>query len=192
VPASSRLPLRTIVFSTVIALACAIGVVVVLGGNDDGEEPIKPDELGGLSITPETGSDATGAVFTTFDGEEVGLATLQGLPVVVNFFASTCVPCITEMPALEEVHQQVHENVEFLGLAVSDQPEAAQRLVEQTGVTYATAQDKDGSVIADLGGALLPTTVLLDTNGDVVEVHSGKITADQLRALLQEHFGIAT
>jgi thiol-disulfide isomerase/thioredoxin len=184
------LPLRTIVASTVIALACAIGVVVVLGGGDDSDTPVKPDEVGGLSLTPESGVDAATATFTTFDGDEVGLATLQGLPTVVNFFSSTCAPCITEMPALEEVFQGVHENVEFLGLAVSDQPEAAQRLVEQTGVSYATAQDKDGSVIAALGGTQLPTTVLLDAQGNVVDTHTGKITADELRALLQEHFGV--
>jgi thiol-disulfide isomerase/thioredoxin len=190
VPASSRLPLRTIVASTVIALACAIGVFVVLGGGDD-EEPLSPDEVGGLELTPETG-DGGDVVFTTFEGDEVSLATLQGSPVVVNFFASTCAPCITEMPALEEVHLAVQEQVEFLGLAVSDRPEAAQRLVDQTGISYATAQDKDGSVIADLGGTMLPTTVLLDANGEIVETHTGQITADQLRALIAEHFGITT
>jgi thiol-disulfide isomerase/thioredoxin len=182
--------MRTIIASTVIALACAIAVVVVLGGNDGDDTPIKADELGGLSLTPESDTDAASAVFTTFDGDEVNLSTLQGLPTVVNFFSSTCVPCITEMPALEEVYGQVHENVEFLGLAVSDRPEAAQRLVDQTKVTYATAQDKDGSVIAALGGSMLPTTVLLDGSGKVVEVHTGKITADELRALLKQHFGV--
>ncbi len=196
-PASSRLPLRTIVASTVIALACAIGVFVVLGGGDDAEEPLAVGEPGGLELTPETGDggDKGGNgsdTFTTFEGDEVSLSTLQGSPVVVNFFASTCAPCITEMPALEEVHQAVQEQVEFLGLAVSDRPEAAQRLVRQTGISYATAQDKDGSVIAELGGTMLPTTVLLDANGEIVETHTGQITADQLRALIAEHFGITT
>ena len=93
------------------------------------------------------------------------LSTLQGSPVVVNFFASTCVPCITEMPALEEVHAEFGDRVEFLGLAVFDRPEEAQRLVEQTGVTYPTAQDKDGTAIEALGGTMLPTTVLLDADG---------------------------
>jgi cytochrome c biogenesis protein CcmG/thiol:disulfide interchange protein DsbE len=192
VPASPRLPLRYIAASTVIALACAIGVVVVLDGGDDGNEPLSPEDIGGLEITPEDGGDPSTAVFTTFDGDAVALATLQGTPTVVNFFASTCAPCITEMPDLEAVHQDVREQVEFLGLAVADRPEAAQRLVEQTGVTYATAQDKDGSVLADLGGAMLPTTVLLDAQGNIVETHTGTISADELRALLVEHFGVTT
>lgn len=190
-PASSRLPLRTIVASTVIALACATGVFVVLGGGDD-QEPLSPDELGGLELKPETGNDDGDVVFTTFDGDEVSLSTLQGSPVVVNFFSSTCAPCITEMPELEQVHQATREQVEFLGLAVADQPEAAQRLVRQTGISYPTAQDKDGSAMADLGGAMLPTTVLVDAEGEVVETHTGQITADELRALIAEHFGVTT
>ena len=191
-PASSRLPLRTIVASTVIALACAIGVFVVLGGGDDGEQPLSPDEVGGLELKPETGDGDGDVVFTTFDDEEVSLSTLQGSPVVVNFFASTCAPCITEMPDLEEVHLAVQEQVEFLGLAVSDRPEAAQRLVRQTGITYPTAQDRDGSALADLGGAMLPTTVLVDADGKIVETHTGQISADELRALIAEHFGVTT
>lgn len=191
VPASSRLPLRTIVASTVIALACAIGVFVVLdGGDGDEDRAISPEDVGGLELVPEGAS--ADRVFTTFDDEEVSLDTLQGVPVVVNFFSSTCAPCITEMPDLEEVFQAVDEQVEFLGLAVSDRPEAAQRLVRQTGVSYPTAQDKDGSVIAELGGTMLPTTVLLDAEGKIVETHTGQITADQLKGLIAEHFGITT
>jgi cytochrome c biogenesis protein CcmG/thiol:disulfide interchange protein DsbE len=102
------------------------------------------------------------------------------------------VPCVTEMPDLEEVHRELGDQVTFLGLALQDRPEDALDLVERTGVTYRTAQDKDASVIAALGGTLLPTTVLLDADGEVVTVHSGQLDADDLRDLLADELGIAT
>lgn len=192
-PAPSRVPLRWIAASTLLALLAALGTIAVLRG-DDGADPVDPAEAASLTLEPETSElgDVASAVFTTFEGDEVGLATLQGSPVVVNFFASTCVPCITEMPALETVHQEVRERVEFLGLAVADRPDDAQRLVEETGVTYTTAQDKDSSVITALGGTMLPTTVLLDADGAIVATHTGKITAEELRGLIAEHFGITS
>src|SRR3546814_12304918 len=79
------------------------------------------------------------------------MSTLAGRPLLVNFFASTCVPCVTEMPAFEEVYQAVGEEVAFLGLAVADRTDAARDLVERTGVTYPTALDQQGEVIDALG-----------------------------------------
>jgi len=154
---------------------------------DDGDESGPPT----LELTPEGDLPAADeVVFTTFDDEEVALASLRGRPIVVNFFASTCVPCITEMPAFEEVYREVDDEVAFLGLAVADRADDAQALVEQTGVTYPTAQDPDASVITALGGTVLPTTVLLDTDGQVVARRSGQISADDLRELLADELGV--
>lgn len=181
-----RLPLRVVVASTVIALAAAIGVYALL--SDGGEEPTP----GTVQLTPadEVPDDPDAATFTTFDDEEVALSSLRGTPVLVNFFASTCVPCVEEMPALEEVHQELGDQVTFLGLAMQDRPEDALDLVERTGVTYRTAQDKDASVISALGGTVLPTTVLLDADGEIVALHNGELDADELRELLADELGI--
>lgn len=182
-----RLPLRVIVASTVIALAAATGVYALLS-DDDGETPAADT----IQLTPEdeVPDDPDDATFTTFDDEVVALSSLRGTPVLVNFFASTCVPCIEEMPALEEVHQELGDQVTFLGLAMQDRPEAALDLIERTGVTYRTAQDKDASVISALGGTVLPTTVLLDADGEVVVLHNGELDADGLRELLADELGI--
>lgn len=188
-PAGPRLPLRAIALSTAVALAAAVGTYVVLSDDDEAST----STVGTIELTPETGRPGRGddVRFTTFEGAEVALSTLQGRPVLVNFFASTCVPCVTEMPALEEVHQQLGDQVIFLGLAAEgDRPEDALSLVKRTRVTYRTARDADASVITALGGTVLPTTVLLDADGSVVKVHSGKLDADALRSLLADELGI--
>lgn len=186
VPESPRLPWRLVALSTVLALGAAVGTYGLLA---DGGEPAATT----IELTPEgevpTADDAS---FTTFDGEEVALSSLRGTPTVVNFFASTCVPCITEMPAFEEVHQELGDEVAFLGLAVADRADDARALVERTGVTYRTAQDPDATVISALGGTVLPTTVLLNADGEVVATHAGELDADELRALLADELGVAS
>ena len=96
---------------------------------------------------------------------------MRGTPTVVNFFASTCIPCITEMPAFEEVYQEVEGQRARWRSSGSPSPTAPTtpwRSSSATGVTYPTAEDKDASVISALGGTLLPTTVLLDADGEIV------------------------
>jgi thiol-disulfide isomerase/thioredoxin len=187
-PQAPRFPLRLLVLSTVLALIAAVGTYVILDGGDDEDEPtpstIELDRV-------EEGAADDEVVFTTYDGEVVPLASLQGTPLLVNFFSKDCVPCVKEMPALEEVHQELGDQVTFLGLAVQDRPEDARAFVEDRGVTYRTALDKDGYVINELGGTVLPRTVVLDANGEIVAEHDGELDADDIRSLLADGLGIS-
>ncbi len=178
VPTPSRLPWPAIALATVLALAAATGTYAVL----DDDEPDPPE----MELSPDDGELA----FTTFEDEAVPLSSLRGTPTVLNFFASTCIPCVTEMPAFEEVHQALGDQVTFLGLAVADRPEDALALVDRTGVTYRTAQDKDNSVFTALGGLVLPTTVLLDADGEVVADHTGELDAEELRTWLADELDV--
>jgi thiol-disulfide isomerase/thioredoxin len=176
----------------VLALGAATATYVVLadaaGTEDDADGPV-----GTIELTPDQPAPSDEVSFRTFEGQEVPLANIRGLPTVVNFFSSTCTPCITEMPAFEEVYQEVDgEQVAFLGLAVADRAEAAQDLVEQTGVTYPTAQDPENAVFDALGGTVLPTTVLLSADGEIVATHYGELDADELRAFLADELGISS
>lgn len=190
-PEVPRFGWRTLLASTLLALIAATAVVVVLDGDDD--RPTAADRTVTIPLTPAEPVDPAEATFTEFGGDVVALASLRGTPVVVNFFASFCIPCITEMPAFEEVHQELGDRVTFLGLAVADRKDDAEDLVERTKVTYRTAQDRDGSVIEALGaGIRLPATVLLDAHGNVVARHLGQLDADELRSLLAEELEITS
>jgi thiol-disulfide isomerase/thioredoxin len=189
---SPRLTWRTVAFSTVLALLAAAGAVVLLADDADDKDPVGTADTTGVTLVPEdevpTFDEAS---YTSFDGERVPLSSVRGTPTVVNFWASTCAPCLKEMPAFEQVYKQVQdEDVAFLGLAVGDRTEDALEMVDQTGVTYPTAEDKDASVITLLDGLVLPTTVLLDADGEIVARHPGELTADELRSLLADELGI--
>lgn len=189
-PRAPRFPLRLLVLSTVLALIAAVGTYVLLDDQDD-DEPSPSLELEPVEGGEEGAADPDQVTFTTYEDEVVPLAALRGAPVLVNFFASTCTPCIKEMPALEEVHQELGDQVTFLGLAVQDRPEDALDLVERTGVTYRTALDKEGDVIVALSKVLfLPTTVLLGADGAILASHTGELDADQVRAMISDGLGI--
>lgn len=136
----------------------------------------------------ESGSDGGGvaATFEMLDGTTASLGDYRGRPLVVNFFASWCVPCLAEMPGFERVHGQLDGEVAFLGMNLQDTVEDGRRVVEVTGVTYDIARDPDGSILESFGGIAMPTTVFVDADGRVVDVHSGEISAGALAQRIDE------
>jgi thiol-disulfide isomerase/thioredoxin len=121
---------------------------------------------------------------------EVALAGFRGRPVVVNFWASTCAPCIREMPALEEVHQAAGDELAVVGVAVNDRVDAALELAASTGVTYPLAADPRGEYFTEAGATLLPTTLVFDADGELRRRLTGEITAGDLVEVLAEETGL--
>ncbi|MGH2685268.1 MAG: TlpA family protein disulfide reductase [Actinomycetota bacterium] len=167
---------------TCLFVAVLLAVAACSGG--DGEAAANRDD-------PSADQAAAGepkaldASFTYFDGREGSLADYRGRPLVVNFFASWCVPCVKEMPGFEAVHQALGNEVAFLGLNVRDQLENGREIAAQTGVTYDLARDPDGGFLAAMDGVVMPTTALLDAKGEIVEVHNGALEPDELRDLVR-------
>jgi cytochrome c biogenesis protein CcmG, thiol:disulfide interchange protein DsbE len=148
-------------------------VLAACSGDDDGEVadgPPVPDRE-----------------FETFEGEVTSLPQMAGEPIVVNFWASWCAPCIAEMPDFETVHQDLQGQVRFLGLNTQDDRASADDLVEQTGVTYDLALDTDGDLFRDFEVFAMPSTYFVNEDGIIVHRHSGLATEDQLRDLIDEH-----
>ena len=124
-----------------------------------------------------------------FDGDQFALSDYHGTPVVLNFWASWCPNCVAEMPDFEKVHQDVKEQVAFIGIDQRDDRSAAEDLAHQTGVTYRLAEDPDGRVFDAFGGVGMPTTVFIDADGRVVDVVTGQLNEALLRDLINRSFG---
>ncbi|MEY2570092.1 MAG: hypothetical protein QOE63_442 [Acidimicrobiaceae bacterium] len=127
------------------------------------------------------------ASFSKLDGSQSSFASYHGTPVVVNFFSSTCVPCVTEMPALQALHQQIGTKVAFLGMDVQDTVPSATAFVATVKVTWDIGRDPDGSILQkEFGGIGLPTTVVLDREGNVVKQWLAPVPIDELTRLLHD------
>lgn len=186
--------------AAVVALAAAFGATAAVRALDDDEAEAEPevelsfdaeddesdeDDLIGGDVT---GTAAPSTSFALLDGDSATFADFRGAPLVVNFFASWCPPCVEEMPAFEDVHQAVGDDVQFLGIDLRDSVAAAEELVQRTGVTYAIGRDPSGDLFTELEGVNMPTTFFISADGLVLEAHAGAMTGDQLRAKIDELF----
>jgi cytochrome c biogenesis protein CcmG/thiol:disulfide interchange protein DsbE len=194
--ASRRLPLSWVLSATALALVAAAAVVLVagVGSGDSGSDP--DTESPDMQLTPEGDLPESVHAIELGSLDEGGAprtlhALMDGRPLVLNFFASWCQPCIEEMPAFERVHQDLGDQVTVVGLAMRDRPENARDIVTTTGVTYPTYADREGAALAYFEGLNMPTTVFLAPEGEVLEVRSEPFTEAQLRDALDEHYGIA-
>lgn len=114
-----------------------------------------------------SGKAAKDFELTLFDGETLRLSDLKGKVVVLNFWASYCVPCRWEMPAFEAMWQEFKdEGVVFVGVAVGDTEEDAIAFAEQVGATYPLGLDTSGEITIDYSATKLPSTYLIDSDGN--------------------------
>ncbi len=120
--------------------------------------------------------------------EKVELASYRGRPVVLNFWASWCVPCRREMPTFQAVSQELGHRVAFVGINHQDGRSPALRLLEETGVTYPAGHDPEGKVAVAYGLIGMPTTVFISPTGQVVATQVGEMSRSQLATAIEELF----
>ena len=116
---------------------------------------------------------------------DVSLGQFAGKPLVINFWASWCVPCRREMPAFESVYRRRAGKVAFLGVDRQDARDDALRFLDRTGVTYPSGYDPDGKLDAPYRLRGMPTTVVVAANGTVVDHVSGPMSEDRLERVLE-------
>jgi cytochrome c biogenesis protein CcmG/thiol:disulfide interchange protein DsbE len=176
--------------AVVAAVAAGAAVEAVAGEKSPQPEanihfrPEDADSQGLVQADP-SGRALPADSFSTLDGRLAAFADYRGKPLVVNFFAEWCQPCRNEMPAFEQVHQELGDQVAFLGIDSNEPVDAGRRIVEQTGVTYDVGRDANGTLAEELGVTGLPSTFVIGPDGTIVSAHPGALDADDLRAALE-------
>jgi thiol-disulfide isomerase/thioredoxin len=189
----SSIPMLVAIGAVTITLAVSVVLAFVgRGSSNNGDrdviqlDPNATQPFNGLDdgFSP-VGQQLPSLMFTTFDGKTSRLGS-PGKPIVINFWSSTCAPCIREMPAIEQVWTESQNSVDFIGLDYVEAAEAGQAMIDRTGITYPVGRDPRGTLLRALGGNGLPYTVVVDRNGRIVAAHSGELTRDALQALVDE------
>jgi thiol-disulfide isomerase/thioredoxin len=124
------------------------------------------------------------ASFETPAGSPLVMQAFRGKPLVLNFWATWCPPCVEEMPLLESFSRQnAGKNIQVVGLAI-DQPSAVRAFLQRTPVSYPVG-------LAGLGGTELsktlgnesgglPFTVVVGAGGEVVQRRMGRVSQADL------------
>ncbi|MGF6969178.1 thiol-disulfide isomerase/thioredoxin [Paraburkholderia sp. WC7.3g] len=128
------------------------------------------------------------APVTNLDGKPQSLSLLKGHPIVVNFWASWCGPCVEEMPALSQIQREyAKKGIQFVGLGV-DSEQNIQTFLQRVKVAYPIYVTGFGG--ADLARAFgnnaggLPFTVVIDAKGNIRSTKLGQIDPAALRRTL--------
>jgi thiol-disulfide isomerase/thioredoxin len=130
------------------------------------------------------GAPAPAIELTLLDGSNVTLEQLAGQPVLLNFWATWCVPCRAELPALAGI-ADAHADLAVIAINMQEEAELAAAFLNRIDVQLPAAVDHDGAIARSFGVVNLPTSILISTEGTVIARHVGYLDETGLTALLE-------
>lgn len=126
------------------------------------------------------------------DLEQLGGGTYSvqqtGQARILNLWATWCAPCRAELPAFDDAAARIRD-VEIIGVNVGDTGPDAAELVRELGLSFPQVLDRQATIQQALRITGMPSTIFVDADGDIVEVHSGELELDEIEAMSAELLG---
>ncbi|MDA1241296.1 MAG: redoxin domain-containing protein [Chloroflexi bacterium] len=169
---------------TLARYGAVAAIAVVVGGVFVWREVLPTADSGTLGVEAGASRPAIGEPAPDFLLETPGthglvrLSDLRGQPVLLNFWATWCGPCRTEMPDLQVAHDT--EGVVVFAVNSQEPDAAVTRFVEEFGLSFPTAIDRDGAVREHYGVIGLPATFFIDPEGILRARNFGPVYGDLL------------
>ena len=136
--------------------------------------------------TPIVGRPAPTFDLQTLDGARLSMADLRGSPVVLNFWASWCIPCREEAPLLTAADATYRpQGLRILGIVYQDSTDNARDFMARYGQSYPGLLDPDGRTAIDYGVFGIPETFFIDRAGIVRSRQLGAVTEAELRRQIE-------
>jgi len=135
-------------------------------------------------FSPEELDQAPQVTFRITDGRQISLQKLQGRPVLVTFWATSCPGCIREMPHLVALYDEFSgKGLEIIGVAMSyDPPSHVMKMIENRQIPYPVSLDPDGTIAQSFNNVMLtPNSFLIAPDGTIVKHKVGEMDMESLR-----------
>lgn len=137
-------------------------------------------------VAPEIGSLAPPFAQPSLSDESIALLDLRGESVIINFWATWCVPCRIEMPELQALHEEA--GVRVVGVNLGEAREVVARWVDDLDLTFDIAlDDMHWHVATDYRVRGYPSTFVIDSDGIITHIFYGPVTQDTLKNALNTH-----
>jgi thiol-disulfide isomerase/thioredoxin len=180
-------PLLRSIQLPVLVAACALSILA-LAGCGQVVSPASPDPAATTSdenpatATPEAARDFT---LESLGGDSVTLSELRGQWVLVNFWATWCPPCVSEMPYLQRVSDEREMSV--LGVNFKESAEAVSKFIENNDITFPVLMNPDDLLVLFYQARSLPRTFVIDPDGNIALRIIGAVDEAQFEQWLDEH-----
>lgn len=156
--------------------------------------PSPPDNTsappaGGRTGAPGNRNAAPDFTVTDGGGNRVSTADLSGKPVILNFWATWCPPCRSELPAFDKLYRQYGNEVSFMMIDLTDgyreTVEGVKKFISENGYTFPVYYDTEGSAAEAYIVSSIPFTVAVGRNGNIVGTHLGAMSEAALEKLIK-------
>jgi cytochrome c biogenesis protein CcmG/thiol:disulfide interchange protein DsbE len=165
-----------------IAVLMAFGFLALLVWGMLNKEPITG--LSGIKMVNRPAPDFS---LTSFKGTTISLQSLQGKPVVLNFWASWCPPCRVEARLLERTWRAYkNRGLIFIGVNIQDRKKDALNYIREFNITYPNGPDPTGEISIDYGVSGLPVTFFVSRRGEIIRRWVGAIEKGLLISSIEE------
>jgi peroxiredoxin len=156
----------------VLVLALAVALAQGVGQPEDG-------------LTELSGEPAPQFIAPLFSGGEVALADYANRPVFIYFWASWCLPCEEEAPAIEALWPEYRDRgYQFIGLNIWDIPSDAEDFIERLGLTFPLARDAERAIYVEYGVQGLPVGFFIEPGLRIRSRYDGSLDEARLRSEL--------
>ena len=171
--------------SAIACLTTALMLIVRAGLPDRAASWAGQVLPGERAIAPEINAIAPPFQLSALDHHKVNLLDLRGSPVVLNFWATWCIPCAAEMPELESLYQQYRDRgLRVLGVNLGEEGDVIAEWAQRLDLSFDMLADEEQQVAALYQLRGVPSTYVIAPSGVIVQIFYGPITSSTLQAAI--------